>query len=134
MNKQGYGVYQEAQAQELDQAKLILMMYTGAITFLNKALEVSKTNKIEMGKYMSQSKNFILELMASLNVEKGGEMGNILLRTYRMLFSKLNAAHMRDDIEKIAEVRDSLEELKETWIQVFSSREYQEFKKKQVAS
>ena len=69
MNKQGYGVYQEAQAQELDQAKLILMMYTGAITYLNKALEVSKTNKIEMGEYMSLSKNFILELMASLNVE-----------------------------------------------------------------
>jgi len=81
-----------------------------------------------MGKYMSLSKNFILELMASLNLEKGGEMGNMLLRTYRMLFSKLNAAHMRDDIVKIAEVRDSLAELKESWKQVFSGGEYKEFK------
>ena len=47
MSKQGYVVYEEAQAQELDQAKLILMMYAGGINFLNRALKLAKTDKLK---------------------------------------------------------------------------------------
>jgi len=128
MYNPGYGVYQEAQAQELDQAKLVLMMYRGAINFLDKALEAGKTDKIQMGHYVSKAKNVILELMLSLNLEESGEMGEMLLRMYQKLFKKLNVAHMRDDTVKIAAVKDSFEELEETWIMVFESDLYQEFK------
>ena len=41
MSIQGYVTYQDAKAWELDQAKLILMIYAGAIRFLNKALGVA---------------------------------------------------------------------------------------------
>ena len=82
MYQQGYGVYQKAQACELDQSKLILMMYAGAIQFLNKALKAANKNRIDMGMYISKSKNVILELISSLNLENGGEMGNVLLRMY----------------------------------------------------
>ena len=124
MHKKAYGTYQEAQANELDQAQLILMMYRGSINFLNKALKVGVEDKIAMGNYISKAKNVILELMMSLNLEEGGEMGNILLRMYKRLFAKLNTAHMADDVSKVAEVRDSLQELEDAWRQVFKSEEY----------
>ncbi|MBT4482491.1 MAG: flagellar export chaperone FliS [Candidatus Latescibacteria bacterium] len=130
MYQQGFGVYQKAHACELDQTKLILMMYAGAINFLNKALKVANNDNIEMGMYLSKSKNVILELMSSLNLEKGSEMGNVLLRMYLKLYNKLNIAHMQDDVEKITEVRDSLYELEETWKQVFESNECRKFKRK----
>ena len=130
MYNQGYGIYQEAQAKELDQAQLILMMYRGAINFLNKALVAGKTDKVVMGHYVSKCKKVILELMLSINTEEGGEMGEMLLNMYKRLFKKLNTAHMIDDMERIAQVRDSLQELEDTWRQVFKSDEYGKFKDK----
>ena len=127
--QKGYSTYQKARADELEQSELILMMFTGGINFLNKALDIAETDKIEMGKYVSKAKNVLLELMSSLNIENSGKMGEILLRAYRGLFNKLNAAHMMDDTQKISEVRDSLTELKNTWKQVFNSEEYIKFRK-----
>ncbi len=126
--RKGRLAYQEAHAQELDQARLILMMFSGAVRFLDKALEYYSADITESGKYISRAKSIILELIASLDMENSGEMGNILLRTYRGLFSKLNQAFILDDQEKLAEVRNSLAELKESWKQVFDSPEYARFK------
>ena len=129
MEASGYSVYQEAQADQLDQAKLILMMFAGAINYLNKALEVKEKDSSEREKLISKAKNVILELIASLNIEDSGEMGEILLRTYRGLFIKLNVAYIEDNEEKITEVRDSLMELEDVWNKVFTSPDYQDFKK-----
>lgn len=126
--RNGYQRYREAQAQELDQAKLILMMYAGAIRFLDKAIDLDPINREESGKYLCRTKDVILELMSSLDVDNSGEMGPILLRTYRRLFHKLNEAHLGDDLRKAAEVRASLAELEESWRQVFASPEYQRFR------
>lgn len=128
MYTHGYSVYKEAQANELDQSQLILMMYRGAISFLNKGLEAGKTDKVQMSHYVSKAKQVIIELMLSLNIEESGGMGEMLLDMYQRLFKKLNAAHMYDDRSRIVEVRNSLEELEETWKQVFNSDEYKEFK------
>jgi len=127
--QKGYSTYQKAQADELEQSELILMMFTGGISFLDKALGLAETDKIEMGKYVSKAKNVLLELISSLNIEDSEEMGKILLRAYRGLFNKLNAAHIMDDTQKISEVRSSLAELEDVWKQVFNSGEYIKFRK-----
>jgi len=127
--KRGYIAYQEAQANELDQAKLILMMFAGAIRFLDRALEMQKTDAMEMSRLISKAKNVILELISSLDIDNGGEIGTILMRAYRELFLKLNAAHIENDTRKITDVRNSLAELEGSWKQVFAGSEYQAFKK-----
>ena len=128
MYNHGYNIYKKAQADELDQAQLILMMYRGAVNFLDKALETGVTDKIQMSHYISKAKQVIIELMLSLNLEDSGDMGEMLLDMYQRLYKKLNVAHMRDDRQKVAEVKDSLEELEETWQRVFQSAEYKKFK------
>ena len=69
-----------------------------------------------------------------MNIEDSGEIGEMLLKTYRSLFIKLNVAYIENNIEKISEVRDSLKGLEESWQKVFRSPEYQEFKKNRVGS
>ncbi len=128
MYSQAYGAYRDAHANELDQAHLILMMYRGAVNFLDKAIEAGKTDKVVMSHYVSKAKSVVLELMMSLNLEDGGTMGETLLDMYQRLFKKLNVAHMRDDRSRIIEVRNSLSELEETWRRVFASDEYKSFK------
>ena len=129
MANYGYSVYQKAQADQLDQGQLILMMFAGSINYLNKAIEIVEGDRTEMCKLVSKTKNVILELISSLNIENSGEMGEILLRTYRKLFIKLNIANIENDIEKIVEVRNSLLELEDSWRKVFKSEEYFDFKK-----
>lgn len=128
-DKKGYRAYREAQVQDLDQAKLIIMMFSGAVRFLDKAIALDPVNRMESGKYLSKAKLVLLELMASLDIENSGEMGPILLHTYRALFHKLNEAHLQDNIGKAIEVRASLFELENAWRQVFASPEYQRFKR-----
>lgn len=127
--QKGYSTYQKAQADEREQSELILMMFAGGISFLDKALDLAETDKVEIGKYVSKTKNVLLELMSSLNIENSRKMSEILLRAYRGLFNKLNTAHMTDNTQKISEVRDSLAELEDAWKQVFNGEEYIKFKK-----
>ena len=127
--QKGYLAYQQAQANELDQSTLVLMMFSGGIGFLDRAIELWNTDKVENVKYISKAKEVILELMSSLNIEDSGEIGSILFNAYKGLFFKLTAAHLQDDIKRIVEVRDSFAELEETWKQVFKSEEYELFKK-----
>ena len=125
----GYLAYQQAHANELEQATLILMMFSGGIDFINKALKLWGKDKTVMSEYISKAKNVLLELISSLNIEESGEIGQFLFSAYKGLFIKLTAAHIQDDIQKITEVRDSLIELEETWKEVFKSEEYRMFKK-----
>ncbi len=126
--KNGYQAYRDAQARELDQSKLILMMFAGAVRFLDRSLEIGETDPAESGKYIAKAKNVILELISSLDMDNSGEMGPILFRAYQGLFLKLNTAHMQNDTQRIAEVRNSLLELEDSWKQVFASPEYQVFR------
>ena len=126
--EKGYLAYQEAHENEFEQSELILKMFSGGIHFLDSALELTETDKIEMSKYVSKAKNVLLEIMSSLNIEDSGEMGEILFKAYKGLFIKLNSAHIVDDTQKIREVRDSLAELEDAWKQIFKSEEYTKFK------
>ncbi len=128
MKQKGFEAYQEAQANQLEQSQLILMLYSGGIKFLDKALELAETDKFGMSENVSKAKEVILELISSLNIEDTGGIGNTLLNTYKRLFQKLNAAHMNDDMVKIREVRDSMAELENVWEEIFSSEEYEKFK------
>ena len=128
MTHSGYAAYQEAQAYEVDQAKLILMMFSGSIKLLNKAIEASYTDSNTMEKNVSKVKKVILELISSLNIDDSGEMGEILLKAYKGLFIKLNVAYVENDVAKITEVRDSLMELEGSWKKIFQSPEYQKYK------
>ena len=128
MTHSGLAAYQEAQAYEVDQAKMILMMFSGSIKFLNKAVEVADTDSKTMEKNVSKAKKVILELISSLNIDNSGEMGEILLKAYKGLFIKLNVAYVEYDVTKIIEVKNSLAELEESWKKIFQSPEYQKFK------
>ena len=116
----GYSAYREARVNEYDQSELILMMYSGAVEFLDKALAAAKSDPAAMSSYLSKAKNVILELMSSLNLEDSGEVGKLLLNTYSHQFHTLHVAQMTDNIEKVSMA----------WKDVFESEEYLTFKQK----
>ena len=126
----GIRVYQQAHENEIEQSTLILMMYSGGIGFLDKALAAKDTDRRLADDQILKAKNVLLELMSSLNLDEGGDMGQLLFRTYRSLFVKLTSAHIAGDFARIAGVRDELKELESAWKEVFDGDEYRFFKQK----
>ncbi|MBI4082971.1 MAG: flagellar export chaperone FliS [Candidatus Lambdaproteobacteria bacterium] len=117
---QGYGqyskAYQKVAVNTVDQRKLIVMMYDGAIKFLSIAKDrIGKGEFYEAHTNLVRGKSIIAELMGSLNLEKGGEIARNLQRIYTYAFNELIEANLRKDAARIEQVVALLKDLREGW-------------------
>ena len=96
--------------------KLIVMLYEGAIRFLQQALEAQEAGQpAEKGRCIVKAKDILHELNLSLDVESGGEVAANLRRLYGFLIRHLAEAHVRNDAGKIREAIELLRDLNEGW-------------------
>lgn len=116
----GYGryadAYKKAAVATTDQGKLIVMLYDGAIKFLTLALDrMEKRDAFGVNTNMIKGKSIIAELMASLNLEKGGDIAANLQRLYTYMFNQLIDANVNKDPGKVSHVIDLLRDLRSGW-------------------
>ncbi len=108
--------YQKAAVSTLDQRKMIIMLYDGAIKFLTIAMEkLAKKDMYAAHINMVRGKSIIAELLASLNMEEGGDIAMNLQRLYAYMFGQLIDANLEKDSKRIATVIDMLKELRSGW-------------------
>src|SRR3972149_2440248 len=101
--------YQKAAVSTLDQRKMIIMLYDGAIKFLTIAMEkLAKKDMYAAHINMVRGKSIIAELLASLNMEEGGDIAMNLQRLYAYMFGQLIDANLEKDSKRIATVIDML--------------------------
>ena len=111
--------YRKASVNTLDQNKLIVMLYDGAIKQSGFALEHIKKNDIEKAhNALVKAKNIVAELMSSLNMEKGGEVAKNLKSLYAFMFSQLIEANMNKESKPVVTVIGLLKELREAWVHI----------------
>ena len=111
--------YKKASVNTLDQNKLIIMLYDGAIKNASFAVEHLKTGEIEkVHNGLVKTKNIVTELMATLNMDQGGDIAKNLQSLYSYMFSLLIEANMEKKSEPILVVIDLLKELKTAWVQI----------------
>ncbi len=109
-------VYQKAAVSTVDQRKLIVLLYDGAIKFLSIAV-----NKLEAGDSyeahtnLVRGKTIVAELLASLNMEKGGEIASNLQRLYAYMFNELIDANLQNDPLRVTHVIELLKQLRDAW-------------------
>ena len=96
--------------------KLILMLYEGALRFANFAKKAIREKNIEEKvKYIIKTSNIFIELINSLDFERGGDIAYYLngLYTYQLkLLAKANAENNEKYIDDVIRV---LKELIEAW-------------------
>src|SRR3989304_986453 len=108
--------YKQAAVATTDQGRLIVMLYDGAIKFLTIAIErMSKNDAFGVNTHLIKGKSVIAELMASLNLEQGGEIALNLQRLYAYMFNQLIDANVGKDPGKVRHVIDLLRELRTGW-------------------
>lgn len=112
---EGYKNYKEVEIETASSLKLVVMLYNGAIKFLNLAKEGINHRKLDVANNnIIKAQDIISELMTSLNFE-AGEISNNLYSLYIYMNRRLLEANMQKNNEIINEVIKLLNTLKDAW-------------------
>ncbi len=121
--------YKKASVNTLDQNKLIIMLYDGAIKNAKFAVQYMESGEIEkVHDSLIKTKNIVTELLATLNMEQGGEIAKNLKSLYSYIFSQLIEANMEKKSEPVLTVIDLLKELRGAWVQIKEKKKPEEKK------
>ncbi len=116
--------YLQTQVTTTSQGELVVMLYDGAIKFLQQAKEkMAEKNYAEKGILISKSLDIIAELDSSLNIEKGGELSNNLHSLYLYSQGRLLQANMKMDQEIVDEVLKILSSLRGAFAAIINTPE-----------
>lgn len=108
--------YQTSQIQTASPEKILIMLYDGAIQFLNKAKkELENKNIQEVHNNIIGAQKIVAEFMNTLDMEIGGATAVNLYNLYEYMHFRLVQANMKKDVAMIDEVLIHLKDLKSTW-------------------
>ena len=112
-----YAQYQQAQVDTASPERLLLMLYEGAIRFLNAGRKGILERKYEVAhQNIVKAQDIITEFMATLNMKDGGEFAQNLFDLYEYLNERLSVANMQKDVAIVDEVLGFVRELHEAWV------------------
>ena len=121
--------YKKASVNTLDQNKLIIMLYDGAIKNASFSVQYMESGEIEkVHDSLIKTKNIVTELLATLNMDQGGEIAKNLKSLYSYMFSQLIEANMEKKSEPVLTVIDLLKELRGAWVQIKEKKKPEEKK------
>lgn len=125
---QALSAYRETRVRTASQGTLIIMLYDGALKHLAEAaslfegdLKKNPGNIEKISNHILKSQEIITELMASLDLEAGGEIAKNLLSLYAYFNGQLVKANIDKDPSKLAPVKAMMEELKLAWVEVINT-------------
>ena len=108
--------YKETQIRSASPAELVLLLYDGAINFLNQARYHLQTGNIEARvTLINRAVDIISELLGGLNLTEGGEYAARLSQLYTYMIPKLIEANVTRTPEPITEVLGLLTTLRDAW-------------------
>lgn len=118
--------YLETAVETASPARLIVMLYDGAIRFINEANYAMRQRDYETQNYkLQRAQKILAELISSLDFEKGGEIAENLFRLYTYMYNQLVEANIQDAPERLEHVVVLLSELREAWDTIASESEAQ---------
>jgi flagellar protein FliS len=116
MFQQAVEVYRNVAVETAHPLKLVIMAYQGAVAALDRAISA-----LEQRDYRRKSEEIqkavalVSELLAALDVERGGQLAKSLSSLYAYFLKRLFFGDVRKDMEALMEVRAHLAGLQESW-------------------
>lgn len=108
--------YQKNQVETATPEQILILLYDGAIQFLNKAkIALDDENSEQYQSNLLSCEKIIIEFMNTLDMEKGGEVAQNLYRLYEYFYTTLITVAISREVNKIDEVLRHLKDLRETW-------------------
>jgi flagellar protein FliS len=121
-----WDAYRKVATQTASPAHLVLMLYDGAIGFLERALagfECTDPGQLNeaVNNNIVRAQAIILEMNATLDMQAGGEISSNFRRLYNYLHTRLRDANHRKTKEPIMETLSRLRILRDSWAQMLRS-------------
>lgn len=115
------GRYKKIDIVTASQDKLIVMLYDGAILYLENAIKSldKKHGTEDAHNNIMKSQDIIYELSSSLNLD-AGDIAHRLSSIYVYMNKRLSEANISKDKKPIIEVIDYLKELRTAWASIMN--------------
>lgn len=117
--KQVAQFYKRKQIESASSSQLIILLYDGAIDFLNRAeaaLAEKTYKRVELFyNNIAKCQNILSELMISLDLESGNKLAIDLYRLYEYMHYRLVRSSIHTGHTSLQEVKQLLLQLKEGW-------------------
>jgi flagellar protein FliS len=111
-----YQQYQATQVQTASTGELVVLLYDGAVRFLNRArLALAERRFDSASADLVRGQEIILELLTGLDYERGGELAVNLRDLYLFMHQTLLQANIKKDIAAIETVIGLLDTIREAW-------------------
>ena len=108
--------YLESRILSADPIELIRLLYQSAMEAIRDARgHLANREILPRARSISRASEILIELAASLDFERGGEIGRQLAALYDYMLRKLNEANLEQSDEHLAEVLALLATLLEAW-------------------
>lgn len=119
--------YREVNVNTMSRGKIVVLLYSGAITALNRAkVYMEKKDYFNKGRSISKSLDIINELNLSLDMEKGMEISANLRKLYLFLNRYLIDASIKNDPVMVDKAIKILNTLRSAFEEITTKAEYQE--------
>ena len=116
--------YFQTRATTTSQGEVVILLYDGAISFLNRAIDQIKAkNYAEKGILISKALDVLNELDSTLNHDKGGDLANNLHALYFFCSTSLLKANLKMDVELVEKVIQILASLKSAFQEIVNTPE-----------
>jgi flagellar protein FliS len=120
-------VYRVNQIQTASREQLLLITYDIGIGACKIAEEALRRKEIEAAnENLKRAQAVLRELMVTLDLETGGDVAQNLLRLYDFMYYRLVDANVRKDVLSVISVREMLQELRKTWMEVIEKLKTEE--------
>lgn len=117
-NKQQYQAYAAA-TQTVARTRQIVMLYDGAIRYLQQAGEAMAENKVEERyNLLVKASEIISGLQGCLDFENGGDVAQVLYSFYAGIDLRIFALHRSPSKEECDQVVRELKQMRETWHEI----------------
>lgn len=115
-----YEKYQQTQAQTASKPKLLIMLYDGAIRFVQAGIEGVEQQNFELvNRNLVKAQAIIHELISSLDFNY--PVAHNLVAVYEYMIRRLIEANIQKKTEPAVEVLEHLRELREAWVEASKS-------------
>jgi flagellar protein FliS len=115
--------YRKVAAQTASPGRLVLMLYDGAINFLERALAgFDCADPLQFNQTINnnivRAQAIIHEMNATLNMREGGEVSENFRRLYNYFHCRLREANMKKKKEPLQETLMRLRVLRDSWAEM----------------
>lgn len=118
-----YSAYKSTQIETASQEQILLMLYDGAIRSMKQARDSMERDDFEAGhEQLIKAQDIITELMASLDMDVGGEVAEDLYGLYEYMLHNLVQANVENEPSRIDDVIPLMESLQESWDEVINQK------------